>query len=102
MLATTPTTCLTVNDYIWGGIGNDTYNGGDGFDTLSFERTQWSEGQAATQGINVNLVSNTVIDVFGDTDTLNSIEMVVGSIYRDYFWAMQTARFFRWARRRQF
>jgi serralysin len=73
------------NDFISGGIGNDIYNGGDGFDTLSFSETNYNEGMTAIRGINVNMVTGTLIDAWGGTDTLNSIEEILGSRFRDTF-----------------
>ena len=73
------------NDWISGGIGNDIYNGEDGFDTLSFTETNFNEGITATRGINVNMATGVVKDAFGGTDTINSIEYVIGTRFKDVF-----------------
>jgi Ca2+-binding RTX toxin-like protein len=63
------------NDTLIGGAGNDTLNGGLGIDTASY--------QNATAAINVNLSTGTANDGQGGTDTLTSIEQVVGSNFND-------------------
>jgi len=65
------------NDTLNGGVGNDTLNGGDGTDTASYN--------AATSGVTVNLGTTTAQAVGGGqgTDTLTSIENVIGSGYAD-------------------
>jgi hypothetical protein len=73
------------DDRAEGGIGNDKYNGGDGFDTLSFKETTFNNGDSAFRGVNVNMVTLKVKDCWGGTDTLVSIEEVVGSRFADTF-----------------
>ena len=73
------------NDWVRGGQGHYTINGGDGFDTLSFENTHWVEGNAMTRGINVNVATGTVIDAWGFTDKVISVEQFIGSSYIDIF-----------------
>ena len=59
-----------------GGAGNDTLDGGDGSDLVSYV----SDAQfGGTAGVNVNLATGIAIDGFGNTDTLISIEGVSGS-----------------------
>lgn len=66
--------------------GNDTINGGDGFDRVLY---QISDGFGGTQGIDVTF-SNTVegtgvvnTDPWGDTDVFTGIEMVTGTKFDD-------------------
>ena len=73
------------DDHMNGGIGNDTYNGGDGRDTLSFTETSFNEGITATRGINVNMATGVVLDAWGGTDTIDSVEQVFGSRFKDVF-----------------
>lgn len=68
------------DDYFTGGDGNDTIIGGTGFDTVAYE---WEHEDGGSQGINANLGTNTVTDTFGDTDTLNSVEELIGSVFAD-------------------
>jgi Ca2+-binding RTX toxin-like protein len=62
------------NDTIFAGDGNNTYDGGDDTDTVNYSR--------ATVGITVNLGSGT--GQANGTDTLVSIENVVGSDQGDW------------------
>ncbi len=73
------------DDQAEGGIGNDKYNGGDGFDRLSFRETTFNNGDSAFRGIDVNMVTLKVKDCWGGTDTLVSIEEVMGSRFADVF-----------------
>lgn len=64
------------NDLIFSGAGNDTINGGAGVDTLSYAN--------ATAGVTVNLFRVGAQNTVGaGTDTLRSIEMLVGSSFDD-------------------
>ncbi|AFY48410.1 putative calcium-binding protein [Nostoc sp. PCC 7524] len=63
------------NDTLIGGAGNDTLNGGSGIDTASY--------QTATAAVNVNFSTGTATDGQGGTDTLISIERVIGSKFND-------------------
>jgi Ca2+-binding RTX toxin-like protein len=64
------------NDFLVGGKGSDYINGGAGFDTADYS----DEGGA---GITVNLKAGTVIDTYGNTDTLVSIERIRATDYDD-------------------
>ena len=63
------------NDEFSGGQGSDRIYGGDGSDTANYIHS--------TGGINVNISQNTVNDGFGTTDTLDSIENIIGSLHED-------------------
>jgi len=63
------------NDWMLGDVGNDTLNGGAGFDTASYT--------SSTAAVNVNLSTGVATDGLGGTDTLTSIESVIGSAYAD-------------------
>ena len=63
------------DDNFTGGGGNDIINGGGGEDTVNHGR--------ATGLINVNLITGTSQDGDGGTDTLASVENVVGSAFND-------------------
>ena len=60
--------------------GNDTIDGGAGFDRLDY-RDDWRDG--GTSGINANMAAGTVIDGFGNTDTVMNIEGIDGTQYND-------------------
>ncbi len=62
--------------------GNDTLKGQDGFDTADYS--------GSPAGINANLVTGTVRDGFGGTDTVSSIEGVVGTAFNDTILASST------------
>jgi Ca2+-binding RTX toxin-like protein len=64
------------SDFLVGGQGNDTLNGGSGFDMSDYS----DEGGG---GITADLLTNKVIDTYGDTDTLISIERIRGTDYAD-------------------
>lgn len=61
-------------------VGNDTIDGGEGNDTIDHRRDTNYGGNA---GIVANLSSSTVIDGYGNTDTLTSIENVIGTWTND-------------------
>jgi serralysin len=71
------------DDWIVCGSGRDTVNGGAGFDFVSFDATAFNEGASAFRGISANLSLGTVIDCWGFTDKLVSIEGVWGSRFND-------------------
>ncbi len=69
------------NDIVGSG-GNDTLSGGGGnADRLRYQREEQLEG--STGGINANLQTGVVIDTFGDTDTVDGFEWVVGTSRED-------------------
>ncbi|GAA6155338.1 hypothetical protein NBRC116588_08110 [Pyruvatibacter sp. HU-CL02332] len=55
--------------------GDDTVNGAGGKDTVDYS--------TSPSAINVNLATGVVSDGYGDTDTLTSIESVIGSAFGD-------------------
>ncbi|WP_109467539.1 calcium-binding protein [Albibacillus kandeliae] len=63
------------DDYFVSSKGNDTYNGGKGYDQVTFNNDPG--------GVVANLLKGTATDGWGNTDTLNSIEMLRGSAYDD-------------------
>lgn len=60
---------------MFGGSGNDTIDGGDGWDSVRYFYDP--------SGITLNLESGTATDGYGNTDTLISIEEVLGTDYND-------------------
>lgn len=69
------------DDYMVGGIGDDSYNGGAGFDQISFSDAY---GHAnAFRGINLNAVTGTVVDPYGNSETFTSIESFRGTQFAD-------------------
>ncbi len=69
------------DDSIRGGAGNDVINGGTGNDRADYR----NEG-AGSGGITVTMTgggAGTVIDAFGNTDTLTSIEVVAATDFND-------------------
>ncbi|MBO1907603.1 hypothetical protein J4G37_22155 [Microvirga sp. 3-52] len=67
-------------DWFFGYAGNDTIDGGGGFDEIRFNN---EAGLGATHGIALNFATGTVIDGFGDTDTISNIEAVRASSFAD-------------------
>ncbi len=80
-------------DWLDGGAGDDTLNGAAGDDWLiggagddildggaDFDRVDYS---SSTGGVNVNLATGIGLDGMGGTDTLISIERVIGSQFAD-------------------
>ena len=64
------------NDTLIGGAGNDTLAGGSGIDTASYA--------GAAAGVTVALGTTTAQNTVGDgTDTLSSIENLIGSSFAD-------------------
>jgi Ca2+-binding RTX toxin-like protein len=64
------------NDTLIGGAGNNTLNGGDGFDIADYS--------AMTSGIIVNMaLGSGTVKRGTETDTLTSIEKIIGTIYND-------------------
>lgn len=73
------------DDYVEGGIGNDTILGGAGVDEISFRQTTYNTGNAAFQGISVNMTTGKLTDCWGGTDTFSGIERITGSRFDDIF-----------------
>ncbi len=71
------------DDGIWGAAGDDMIDGGDGYDIAYFHSDGF--GSPAAGGVTVNLVNGTVVDGWGGTDTLVSIEEIVGTDFADSF-----------------
>ncbi|WP_210285172.1 beta strand repeat-containing protein [Mesorhizobium neociceri] len=75
------------------GAGSDFVDGGDSQDAIDYSRD--NEGGTATHGVFVNLsdteqtsflgtaAAGTAIDLYGDTDTLQNIEDIIGSEFAD-------------------
>ena len=64
-------------DYLVGGKGDDIINGGSGYDTVSYQ------SNSGPQGIVIDMAAGTVIDTYGNTDTLISVELIYGSNHAD-------------------
>jgi Ca2+-binding RTX toxin-like protein len=76
------------NDFMRGYAGNDTFNGGSaGTDTISY-----SSASLATAGIAVSMgtTSTVVGNASVGTDTLNSIESVIGTSFNDTYTVSST------------
>lgn len=71
------------DDYIKGDAGRDTINGGLGYDLLTYTESFWDP--TAFRGIVVNVGLQTVLDCWGQTDSILGIESFEGSKYRDTF-----------------
>lgn len=62
--------------------GNDTIQGGTGYDIASYDRDsdyQDQQGNYGSAGINANLMTGTIIDGYGHSDSVSSIEEVRGT-----------------------
>jgi Ca2+-binding RTX toxin-like protein len=69
----------TLNNVLYAGAGNNVLNGGTGTDTVSY-----AYGLAGTTGVTVSLAVSTAQATGGSgSDTLNSIENLIGSAYAD-------------------
>ena len=68
-------------DSFEGGAGNDTLDGGEG----TFDQAQYAFDfeNGGMNAINANLATGIVIDPYGDTDTLISIEEIEGTPFND-------------------
>ena len=60
--------------------GNDTINGGGGFDIVMYDRDLENGGRL---GVNVNLATGIATDGWGNTDRLLNVEAVVGTARND-------------------
>jgi Ca2+-binding RTX toxin-like protein len=71
-----------------GGVGNDTFNGGAGRDAVHFQQsTAGAIVNLSAAAITVNAVTvaaHSASDGLGGTDSLNSIETIVGSDFDDF------------------
>lgn len=65
------------SDYFVGGKGADRIDGGVGFDTVDYS------DEGGTKGIAVNLAKGMIVDTYGDTDKVSTIERVTGSNFAD-------------------
>lgn len=73
------------DDWIVGGLGNDTIDGGDGFDIYSLTESNYILGAYAFRGATVNMQTGVVLDPWGGRDVLIGIEEVRGSRFNDSF-----------------
>lgn len=78
-------------DSFAGGDGIDVFRGGGGVDEVFYFAEHAGGG---TAGVVVNLVAKTGRDMFGNTDTLDSIENVAGSNFGDFFFGNAVANTF--------
>jgi len=65
--------------------GADSVDGGGGFDVIDFVGSGDPQALNGTQGVLVNLVAQTAVDQFNDTDSLASIEGAGGTSNADTF-----------------
>lgn len=70
------------NDTINGLAGADTLDGGAGFDILKYD---YENTFSATEGVNVNLSTNTASGGDAEGDVISNFEGLHGSIYDDIF-----------------
>jgi hypothetical protein len=73
----------TSDDEFIGLGGVDSYTGGDGFDGVDY--SQDAKFTGGTSGITANLSSGTSTDGFGNSESLTSIEVVIGTSSIDHF-----------------
>ncbi len=71
----------TADDSLIGGSGNDILAGGAGDDWASYFDDGNDGAGPITQGINANLATGTVLDGWGNTDTLTGIENIKARIW---------------------
>jgi Ca2+-binding RTX toxin-like protein len=65
------------SQFFTGGAGKDTVDGVGGVDTLDYSR------EAGQKTVNVRLGDHNATDSFGNTDTLDNIENIIGTVRRD-------------------
>ena len=65
------------DDTLLGGLGADRIDGGDGNDRLAFWDTEY------TEGVQINLAENTVVDQYGNVDAIFNIENANGTDFND-------------------
>ena len=70
------------NDVLRGGQDNDILNGGDGTDTADYSRED-NPDTTDQDPVTVNLAEGHAEDAYGDEDTLESIEKVIGTSAAD-------------------
>ena len=75
-----------------GGAGRDTIDGGNGFDTASYD------GGLPSRGAVVDLTAGTATDPWGDADTLRNIENAWGSALGDDLTGFAIAGAYTWLR----
>ena len=71
------------DDNLRGESGNDTLNGGEGYDWVDSWFDNNSPAALNYKGIEANLTTGKLIDVYGNEDTIISIEGVHGSSFSD-------------------
>lgn len=71
------------NDWLDGGEGNDLLDGGNGEDWVNYGRELNDPNAIGSHGVVVDLNTGKVIDNWGYTDTLISIEGAIGSNFDD-------------------
>ncbi len=72
------------DDYVKDQGGADSYDGGNGFDTVAYDGWYFRP-QSATRGLNVDLNLGTILGPDGATDTVSGIESVTGTFRQDQF-----------------
>ncbi|MGO4128344.1 beta strand repeat-containing protein [Inquilinus sp. YAF38] len=77
------------NDVLVGGQHNDTLNGNGGTDTADYSQ----DGGTLAVTVNLDAATNTATDSFGNTDTLTSIENIIGTALADTVTANVTNTF---------
>ncbi len=72
---------MLVGETFEGHGGNDTIDGGDGWDEVSYRwESAWTGPDMA---ITATLAANTVVDTHGDTDTITNVEQITGTTHDD-------------------
>jgi Ca2+-binding RTX toxin-like protein len=69
------------DSYMAGSEGKDSYTGGAGWDTLSYQDAYWQDD--AKKGINLNAAKGVATDAWGDKDTFAGIEEYRGTDMKD-------------------
>lgn len=73
------------NDYLKDLGGADRYDGGGGFDVLTYQEWYWEQPDRAERGIVVDMAAGTVVGPYRETDTIKKVEGVSGSFLDDTF-----------------
>lgn len=71
------------DSYVNGGMGNDTYVGGDGYDMISYDETHYNDGMPMFRGATVNLATGIALDPWGGRDVLIGYDEARGSRLAD-------------------